>query len=87
VLVHNFHPSTQESEAGGSEFKGSLVYKVSSRTAKASQTNPVLKKKEREGEKDKGGRKNRKKRRKKEKEEEKEEEEEVVAVVVTTGED
>jgi hypothetical protein len=33
-----------------SEFEASLVYKVSSRTARAIQRNPVLKKKERERE-------------------------------------
>jgi hypothetical protein len=30
---------------GSSEFKASLIYKVSSRTARATQRNPVLKKK------------------------------------------
>jgi hypothetical protein len=40
-----FNPSTWEAEAGGFlEFKASLVYKVSSRTARATQRNPVLKK-------------------------------------------
>jgi hypothetical protein len=35
VVVHAFNPSTWEAEAGGiSEFKASLVYKVSSRTAR-----------------------------------------------------
>jgi hypothetical protein len=35
-----------------SEFKASLVYKVSSRTARAIQRNPVLKEREREGERE-----------------------------------
>jgi hypothetical protein len=44
VVAHAFNPSTQEAEAGGfSEFEASLVYKVSSRTAKATQRNPVSK--------------------------------------------
>ena len=46
VVVHAFNPSTRELEAGRriSEFEASLVYKVSSRTARATQRNPVLKK-------------------------------------------
>jgi hypothetical protein len=36
VVVHAFNPSTREAEAG-------LVYKVSSRTARAIQRNPVSK--------------------------------------------
>jgi hypothetical protein len=37
--------STQEAEAGGSlEFKASLVYRASSRAARATQRNPVSKK-------------------------------------------
>jgi hypothetical protein len=46
---HAFNPSTQEAEteAGGiSEFKTSLVYKVSSRTVWATQRNPVSKNKQ-----------------------------------------
>ena len=37
VVVHTFSPSAQEAEADGwiSEFKASLVYKMSSRTARA----------------------------------------------------
>jgi hypothetical protein len=43
-MVHAFNPSSWEAEAGGiSEFKTSLVYRVSSRTASATQRNPVLK--------------------------------------------
>jgi hypothetical protein len=40
VVVHAFNPSTWEAEAGG---EASLVYRVSSRTARALQRNPVLK--------------------------------------------
>jgi hypothetical protein len=43
-VEHAFNPSTQEAEAGGFEFKVSLVYKVSSRTARATQRNTVSKK-------------------------------------------
>jgi hypothetical protein len=44
VVTHAFEPSTQEAEAGWiSEFEASLVYKVSSRTARAIQRNPVSK--------------------------------------------
>jgi hypothetical protein len=45
VVVHAFNPKTQEAEAGGlSEFEASLVYKVSSRTARAIQRTPDSKK-------------------------------------------
>jgi hypothetical protein len=44
VLTHAFNPSTWEGEAGRfSEFEASLVYRVSSRTARAIQRNPVSK--------------------------------------------
>jgi hypothetical protein len=46
VVAHAFNPSTREAETGGflsSEFEASLVYKVSSRTARAIQRNPVSK--------------------------------------------
>jgi hypothetical protein len=47
VVVHAFNPSTWEAEARQiSEFKASLVYKVSSRTARAIQRNPVSKTKQ-----------------------------------------
>ena len=40
-----FNPSTWEAEAGGFlEFQASLVYRVSSRTARATQRNPVSEK-------------------------------------------
>jgi hypothetical protein len=42
VVAHAFNPSTWEAEAGGF-LEASLVYKVSSRTAKAIQRNPVVK--------------------------------------------
>jgi hypothetical protein len=42
VVAHTFNPSTQETEAGISEFEASLVYRgVSSRTARATKRNPV----------------------------------------------
>jgi hypothetical protein len=45
VVVHAFNPSTREAEGGRgrriSEFEASLVYRVSSRTARATQRNPV----------------------------------------------
>jgi hypothetical protein len=42
MAVHTFSPSPWEAEAG-CEFKASLVYRVSSRTARATQRNPVSK--------------------------------------------
>ena len=44
MVVHAFNPSTWEAEGGGFEFKASLVYRVSSRTARVIQRNPVSKK-------------------------------------------
>jgi hypothetical protein len=43
--MHAFNPSSWEAEAGGSEFEASLVYKVTSRTVKPTQRNPVSKNK------------------------------------------
>jgi hypothetical protein len=43
IVVHTFNSSTQEAKEGSSEFEASLVYRVSSRTAKAIQRNPVSK--------------------------------------------
>jgi hypothetical protein len=45
--VHFCNPSIREAEAGGSlsQSKASLVYRVSSRTARATQRNPVSKNK------------------------------------------
>jgi hypothetical protein len=55
VVVHAFNPSTQEAEAGGSlEFEASLVYRVSSRTARATQRNPVSKNKTKNNKKKEG---------------------------------
>jgi hypothetical protein len=46
VVAHTFNPSTWEAEAGRfQEFEASLVYKVSSRKARATQRNPVSKNK------------------------------------------
>ena len=45
MVAHAFIPSIQEAEAGGFEFGASLVYKVSCRTARAIQKNPVSKNK------------------------------------------
>ena len=44
MVVSTFDPSSEEAEAGRSlECKASLVYRVSSRTARATQRNPVSK--------------------------------------------
>jgi hypothetical protein len=44
VVAHAFNPSTHEAEAGRSfQLVTSLVYRVSSRTARATQRNPVSK--------------------------------------------
>jgi hypothetical protein len=43
MVSHAFNLSTWKAEAGG--FEASLVYRVSSRTARATQRNPVSKKK------------------------------------------
>jgi hypothetical protein len=48
VVVHAFNPSTWEAEAGEYEFEASLVYRVSSRTARAIQRNPVSKNQKKE---------------------------------------
>jgi hypothetical protein len=52
---HAFNPSTWEAERGRwiSEFETSLVYRVSSRTARATQRNPALKKKQKQKQKPK----------------------------------
>jgi hypothetical protein len=42
MVPHTLNPSTREAKAGrSSEFEASLVYRVSSRTARATQKNPV----------------------------------------------
>jgi hypothetical protein len=44
VVAHAFNPSTGEAEAGRFlSFEASLVYKVNSRTARATQRNPISK--------------------------------------------
>ena len=44
MVAHVFNPSTWEAEAGGFlSFEASLVYIVSSRTARAIQRNPIQK--------------------------------------------
>jgi hypothetical protein len=46
-MAHAFNPSTWEAESGRFlEFEASMVYKVSSRTARAIQRNPVSKTKQ-----------------------------------------
>jgi hypothetical protein len=46
VVAYAFNPSTWEAEAGGFlKVEASLVYRVSSRTARATQRNPVSRKK------------------------------------------
>jgi hypothetical protein len=57
VVAHAFNPSTWEAETGGiSEFEASLVYRVSSRTARATQRNPVSEnQKKKKKKKERGG--------------------------------
>ena len=45
LVIHAFSPSTWEANKGGqmSEFKASLIYRESSRSARATQRNPVKK--------------------------------------------
>jgi len=43
VVAHAFNSSTQDAEADGSEFEASLVYRVSSRSARATQKPRVKK--------------------------------------------
>jgi hypothetical protein len=42
MVVYAFSPSTREAKTGGSEFDASLVYRVSSKTVRNAQRNPVL---------------------------------------------
>jgi hypothetical protein len=44
VLTQAFNTSTREAEAGRSEFKASLVYRASSRTARATQRKAISEK-------------------------------------------
>jgi hypothetical protein len=43
MVANAFNPNTWKGEADLSEFKPSLAYKASSRTARATQRNPVSK--------------------------------------------
>ena len=43
AVLYTINPSTQEVEAVRYEFKASLVYRVSARTVRAMQRNPVSK--------------------------------------------
>jgi hypothetical protein len=63
-MVHTFSSSTCETETGRSQCEASLVYKVSSRRARATQRNPILKtnKHKKENEKEKKERKEKRKR-------------------------
>ena len=45
MVAHTFNPNTWEAKADGFEFEASLVYRVSSKTARATQRNSVLGKK------------------------------------------
>jgi hypothetical protein len=50
LVAHAFNPGTWEAE-----FKANLIYRVSSRTARAIQRNPVSKKKKKKKKKGVGG--------------------------------
>jgi hypothetical protein len=53
--MHAFNPRTRDAEAADlCEFEASLVYRVSSRTAKVTQRNPVLKNKRKKKKKKRG---------------------------------
>jgi hypothetical protein len=54
-MVHAFNPSIWEAEAGGFLSKASLVYRVSSRTARVTQRNPVSKNKQKKVHKEREG--------------------------------
>jgi hypothetical protein len=47
-VAHTFNPNKGKAEAGGSLFKASLVYRVSSRTAKATEKHCLKKKKKKQ---------------------------------------
>jgi hypothetical protein len=56
LVAHTFNPSTEQAEAGRSEFKASLIHRWSSRTARATQkkklwclAKPKKKKKKKKG--------------------------------------
>ena len=46
MVIHASDPSTQEAKAGRPELEASLVYRVNSRTARDTQSNPVAKTKQ-----------------------------------------
>jgi hypothetical protein len=52
AAAHAFNPSTWEADRQISEFEASLIYRVSSRTARATQRNPVSKKKKKKRKKE-----------------------------------
>jgi hypothetical protein len=62
MVAHAFNPSTWEAEAGRFLSSRLLVYKVSSRTARAIQRNPVSENKNKNKTKQKQKQKNNKKR-------------------------
>ena len=57
MVAHAFNPSPQEAVRRISEFEASLVYSVGSRTARATQRNPITKKKKKKKKKKKFKRK------------------------------
>jgi hypothetical protein len=57
VVAHAFNPSPQEAVRRISEFEASLVYSVGSRTARATQRNPISKKQKKKKKKKKFKRK------------------------------
>ena len=65
-MAHTFNPSTREAEAGRriSELKASLAYRVSSRTARATQRNPASKNQKRKKKKKRERERERKERKK-----------------------
>jgi hypothetical protein len=59
VVAHAFNPSTWEAETGGFlSSEASLVYRVSSRTARAIQRNPVSKNQKKKKQKTKNQKQN-----------------------------
>ena len=64
--VHAFNPNTQEAKVGAPEFKVSMVYRLSSRTARDIHINPVSKnqKKKKKNKKTKNKKTKRQKKRK-----------------------
>jgi hypothetical protein len=64
VVAHAFNPSTREAEVGGFLVRASLVYKVSSRTSRAIQRNPVSKNQKQKNKKTKKQKKKKEKRKK-----------------------